>query len=132
MDADLPARDEGSLRSMKAAVRHRENAGNTARDHLANERTYLAWLRTGFGTVALGLGIAKLLGDPGEWIPLFSGIVFGVLGIAMLIYGTLRYYRVMRAIDEGLFDLSRTGPVNFGLAAGLLAAIVAGLLLLTD
>ena len=34
--------------------------GSTARDHLANERTYLAWLRTAVGAVGLGLAVAKL------------------------------------------------------------------------
>ena len=31
------------------------------RTHLANERTYLAWARTGFTAIALGLGAAQLL-----------------------------------------------------------------------
>jgi putative membrane protein len=30
------------------------------RDHLANERTLLAWVRTGLALMAFGLGIAKL------------------------------------------------------------------------
>ncbi len=29
--------------------------------HLANERTYLAWFRTGLTTIALGLAAAQLL-----------------------------------------------------------------------
>jgi uncharacterized membrane protein YidH (DUF202 family) len=32
------------------------NTGSTARDHLANERTWLAWTRTSLGLVAFGLG----------------------------------------------------------------------------
>ena len=28
-------------------------------DHLANERTYLAWLRTGIATIGLGFVVAK-------------------------------------------------------------------------
>jgi putative membrane protein len=30
------------------------------RDHLANERTYLAWLRTGIATMGLGVVISKM------------------------------------------------------------------------
>jgi putative membrane protein len=30
------------------------------RDHLANERTYLAWIRTGIATMGFGVVIAKL------------------------------------------------------------------------
>jgi len=36
------------------------NEGSAARDHLANERTFLAWLRTALGLVGLGLLVEKL------------------------------------------------------------------------
>ncbi|KAH7132414.1 hypothetical protein B0J11DRAFT_226703 [Dendryphion nanum] len=35
------------------------NTGSTARDHLASERTYLSWLRTGLGFIALGIAIER-------------------------------------------------------------------------
>lgn len=109
--------------------RQRDNIGSTARDHLANERTYLAWLRTGFGTAAVGLAVAKLLGEPGDWKPLFAGVLFLGLGIAMLLYGTIRYFKIIRALDEGLMEIGRSGPIVFGIAAGAIAAAVAILLL---
>lgn len=33
--------------------------GSIARDHLASERTFLAWLRTGLGLIALGIAIER-------------------------------------------------------------------------
>mmetsp|Transcript_18060 Transcript_18060/g.45736 ORF Transcript_18060/g.45736 Transcript_18060/m.45736 type:complete len:136 (-) Transcript_18060:808-1215(-) len=33
------------------------NLGSTARDHLANERTFLAWARTGLGFLGSGTGL---------------------------------------------------------------------------
>ena len=36
-----------------------KNTGSVARDHLASERTYLAWTRTGLGFVALGIAIER-------------------------------------------------------------------------
>jgi uncharacterized membrane protein YidH (DUF202 family) len=36
-----------------------KNTGSTARDHLANERTFLAWIRTGLGFIALGIAIER-------------------------------------------------------------------------
>ncbi|MET9453062.1 YidH family protein [Streptomyces cinerochromogenes] len=36
------------------------HTGSRARDHLANERTYLTWLRTGISMAALGLTAATL------------------------------------------------------------------------
>jgi uncharacterized membrane protein YidH (DUF202 family) len=41
----------------RALSRHLvENKESTARDHLANERTFLAWSRTGMSFLAAGLG----------------------------------------------------------------------------
>lgn len=37
-----------------------ENTGSQARDHLANERTFLAWTRTGVGFAAMGLALGRL------------------------------------------------------------------------
>lgn len=36
-----------------------QNTGSTARDHLASERTFLAWIRTGLGFLALGIAIER-------------------------------------------------------------------------
>ena len=36
------------------------NTGSTARDHLANERTFLAWARTGTAFVGLGVAVDAL------------------------------------------------------------------------
>ncbi|KAH8916794.1 hypothetical protein BT69DRAFT_1287355 [Atractiella rhizophila] len=37
-----------------------ENKGSVARDHLANERTYLAWLRTSLSLASIGVAITQL------------------------------------------------------------------------
>ncbi|KAK8110014.1 hypothetical protein PG999_008151 [Apiospora kogelbergensis] len=36
-----------------------KNTGSVARDHLASERTFLAWMRTGLGFVALGIAVER-------------------------------------------------------------------------
>ncbi|KAK7727932.1 hypothetical protein SLS53_002946 [Cytospora paraplurivora] len=36
-----------------------QNTGSTARDHLASERTFLAWIRTGLGFLALGVAVER-------------------------------------------------------------------------
>ena len=65
------------------------SSGNRARDHLANERTYLAWLRTAIGVLALGAAIARLgtTAGPHERIAV---AVTGVLGLLILGVGTRR------------------------------------------
>ncbi|KAF9432630.1 hypothetical protein BGZ76_010531 [Entomortierella beljakovae] len=37
-----------------------ENKGSIARDHLANERTYLAWLRTSLSLITVGVAVTQL------------------------------------------------------------------------
>jgi len=32
---------------------------NNARDHLANERTFLAWIRTGVATIVFGFAVGR-------------------------------------------------------------------------
>lgn len=41
------------------STRELQNTGSTARDHLANERTWLAWTRTALAFAALGLGLDR-------------------------------------------------------------------------
>ena len=45
------------LRRLKAPTL--SNTGSTARDHLASERTFLAWIRTGLGFIALGMAVER-------------------------------------------------------------------------
>ncbi|KAK9679371.1 hypothetical protein K7432_016299, partial [Basidiobolus ranarum] len=41
-----------------------ENKGSVARDHLANERTFLAWIRTSLSLITVGVAIAQLFRLP--------------------------------------------------------------------
>ncbi|TNY22436.1 hypothetical protein DMC30DRAFT_415102 [Rhodotorula diobovata] len=41
-----------------------ENRGSVARDHLAGERTFLAWLRTSLGLASIGIAITQLFRLP--------------------------------------------------------------------
>ncbi len=76
------------------------------RDHLANERTYLAWLRSALGVLVLGLAIAKFGGGGG----LVAGIVLSTVAVAGLAFSAVRYRQVRHAIMIG--DL----PTGSGLA----------------
>lgn len=37
-----------------------QNTGSVARDHLASERTFLAWIRTGLGFMAFGMAVERV------------------------------------------------------------------------
>jgi inner membrane protein YidH len=76
--------------------------GSRARDHLANERTYLAWLRTAATVMVLGLAIAKLV-EPSNGRTIAAGAILVATGAAGLVEAGLRYRRVNRELEEGRF-----------------------------
>ncbi|MEU9020995.1 DUF202 domain-containing protein [Actinomadura sp. NPDC048394] len=100
-----------------------------ARDHLANERTFLAWMRTAAGVMVLGLAVAKIIEDGGART-VAAGIVLIATGVAGMGYAAVRYRAAAAAIDgRRPSPAARTeGP----LAAGgvLIVAIAAALVLL--
>ena len=102
------------------------NTGSTARDQLANERTFLAWVRTGLGFVGLGVVLEKLVTEGGE-LPRAMGLMFIAAGLGQLIYGFTRYRRVARLLEEGSYAPARNGPMAL-LAFCVLVAIGAAVL----
>merc|ERR1712032_590484 len=80
----------------------------TARDHLANERTFLAWYRTSISLISFGLGIAKFA--PENYGLIFAGI-FILLGMLMLAHSWMRYHSVMEALERGEFRIQKNKHV---------------------
>jgi len=76
-----------------------------ARTHLANERTFLAWLRTGIALIGLGLAAAKFLDVVIRSLPLVRGmsIIMVITGILMAVDGVRRYIRHSKQIEAGEF-----------------------------
>jgi putative membrane protein len=103
-------------------------SGNRARDHLANERTYLAWLRTAIGVLALAAAIARF-GTIGSARDKAAVAVCGLLGASLLAVGTRRYYQVSRELEAGIFRISNRTPLAASLGV-LFGALVVLLLLL--
>lgn len=89
---------------------------NRARDHLANERTFLAWVRTGVATIVFGFAIGRFsialreflqveghasgTSSVGAWLG-FISIIGGVLLIAA---GLVRYRKARVQIDSNTFE----------------------------
>ena len=78
-------------------------------DHSANERTYLAWVRTGLGIAGLGLLVQKLQLLPGV-LGLIGGLGLVGLACAVLILATFRFVVASREIDDT--DSYRAGGVR--------------------
>jgi putative membrane protein len=95
---------DGASESTATESRPVVDADSRARTHLANERTFLAWLRTGLSLVAVGLAAANFL--PADLVPGFPlvrsfSVVLVISGTALVLYGGIRYDRAQQAIEAG-------------------------------
>lgn len=99
-----------------------ENRESTARDHLANERTFLAWVRTALGLVGLGVLLERLGADGDQTIAVAAGVGFISFGGLTLIYAVTRYLWVARNLKAGKFPVAMRGPMVIAFGALLVAA----------
>jgi putative membrane protein len=106
-----------------------EHRDATRRTRLANERTYLAWWRTGLAAFAVSLGAGRLVpavaGGP-QGLYSVVGVIFAVLGLLLIAYGRQRGRQVDEAISEG--NYRRADERLLTVAAGL--ASIGGVMLI--
>ncbi len=110
-------------------------------DHMANERTYLAWVRTGITVIALGFVVAKfgiiikelVPGAPATSYHLSSaiGIVLVIAGGFMQIMALRSFLRNRRSIEAGNFEPSSAGEILVGIVTLLIAVLLIAYMLLT-
>jgi len=81
-----------------------------AQQHLANERTYLAWIRTaisiigvGFLTTSLHFTIKISSNHYINTIAIFLGIFACIVGIITGVLSTIQYSRKRKEIQAGMF-----------------------------
>jgi putative membrane protein len=108
---------------------------NKATNHLANERTFLAWVRTSVAIVVFGFAIGRfaialrqLTAFQGHatkttGLSVWMGVMSILAGLAMVIAGLMRYRKTRTLLDQGKFepagfmvDLVTILTVMFGLA----------------
>jgi putative membrane protein len=85
-------------------IRFDEAGDATRRTRLANERTYLAWWRTGLTALAVSVGAGRLvpaLTDGPHWPYAVLGIAYGIFGIVFIGYGYKRLHSVDQALARG-------------------------------
>lgn len=114
-------------------------------DHAANERTFLAWTRTGLAVIAFGFVIEKfnllletvaatattpqtaqkvasrLVGPLGR----FDGITLILVGIALIVVAGLRYARTSQLIDREDYAAAGSGRTEMVLTV-LLTLLATG------
>lgn len=91
-----------------------EQGGTEIREHLANERTLLSWVRTGVSLISIGLVVERAgaladaarmnVGSTGS-SELF-GLALALLGALTLVIGTVQFLSNRRRISSGEFEPS--------------------------
>ncbi|HEY1615600.1 MAG TPA: DUF202 domain-containing protein [Rhizomicrobium sp.] len=86
-------------------------------DHAANERTFLAWVRTGIAIVAFGFvvekfnlflqtinavggGKASTRWHPPGVVGHYEGLALILGGVGLIILATVRFVRITRSLDD--------------------------------
>jgi putative membrane protein len=114
-------------------------------DHLANERTYLAWVRTALGLIGIGFVLARMgvflrqlammSGSAnhqefrGGHEFLVTGVIFLLLGAVLCLGSGWYYQRSRKAIDAGRYEPARQTITALTVAVVLGTLIITGLLL---
>jgi putative membrane protein len=87
-----------------------------SRDHLANERTFLAWVRTGIAIVVFGFAIGRFAiairefmqiqghVSAGAGLSVWFGTIAIIGGVALTLAGLLRYRRTRAQLESGNFE----------------------------
>ena len=73
----------------------------TRRTRLANERTFLAWVRTALTAVAVAIGAGKIVPgvtDVAHWPFELLGAGFAALAVVLVAYGVQRFVRMEQAL----------------------------------
>ena len=108
----------------------------TRRTHLANERTELAWWRTGLTALAVALGVGRVVPelDRGamRWPYVVVGVGFALWGIMAIGYGSARRVGVEKALKKGQFHEPPLWALRTLTGVGMALGIFTALLILLD
>lgn len=92
---------------------------------LANERTYLAWVRTGLALIAGGIAIRIFISDAGgSWLLSVAAVGFSVLGGVLTVTSYRHWLDVQKAMQAGAPLPTQRGPLILTIGMVALAVIV--------
>jgi len=107
-------------------------------DHLANERTFLAWMRTGLATITFGFVVERFglllreLGLKNAPIPLTTvhyssvlGIALTVLGVILIVVALVNFLHIRQSIDKEDFHPQAGFAVLLNILASLIGLTLA-------
>lgn len=98
--------------------------------HLANERTYLAWIRTAIAIIGVGFLVTNLhftmqtsLSNVGDFLVNIIGISSVALGIIAIILSTVSYIKKTGAINDQRFHASKISVVTLSILVIIIAVV---------
>jgi putative membrane protein len=114
-------------------------------DHAANERTFLAWVRTGVAVIAFGFVVEKLNrfvltmaianpSDGGRGVQLerllgplgrYDGLALILVGTALVVLAATRFVRTERMLDDQQLHSARNVRAELLLSAALALLVAA-------
>jgi putative membrane protein len=105
----MPSSPRGAPLTTAPSTGGRANPNRT-RDHLANERTYLAWMRSAIALFGFGVLIVRIRlltpplapRAPGAGWKL--GIAFSLVGLLMVALSCLHYFGVRQSIEADTYE----------------------------
>jgi putative membrane protein len=112
-------------------------------DHAANERTFLAWIRTGIAVMVFGFVIEKFnlflltlaeaglrnevqrsqLASLSGRIGRYDGLVLILGGVALVIVSTVRFVRTTRLLDDAQMHAASSVRTELVLSAALVLVV---------
>ncbi len=110
--------------------RYRPKRDAEVREHLANERTLLAWVRTGVGLISVGFVVERAgaiaAGSPGGGSSAGVSEIFGLalagLGCLTLVVGAVQFLRNRKMILDGVYA-ANAAPYMIIIVGSLLLAV---------
>ncbi len=97
------------------------------RTRLAAERTELAWWRTALTSIAVAVGVGRVVpelsGTTTEWPYVVVGIGWALYSVCLFGYGSIRSYRVEQAVDRGEMIQSSRIESRWLMSAGVILCL---------
>ena len=131
VNGSTPLQEASSTRSSRYLISEKIS------DHLANERTFLAWIRTslaimGFGFIVERFGLLlREIGTKITNVPIpnhysaLVGITLTVLGVVVMVVALLNFLQARKAIEKKVFHPRRGFAIFMTILICLIGAIMA-------
>ena len=113
--------------SIEVNTKRQRRNSSRVRDHLANERTYLAWMRSAIALLGFGVVVVRLRTFHPPLIPTLGnswklGLIFSLVGLLTVLLSTWHYFAVRHDIDEDAYEPPDRWVILFSMAVMFLGA----------